>query len=118
MSDAQIPGKTSSGSASSREQFRATEAIHEALRVAPTLRVVEIESWAQFPLRVLTPVQSVVGVLPIACFEVSNEGATIAFGNVQWAHGDEPGEIEILQLDGLTSGTQYLIRLLVIGAGS
>ncbi len=117
MTDAVVPGKPSSGAASSREIYRAQEAMLETLRVLPALSVLDVESWGHFPLTVPTKAKSVLGIVPIACFEVNNEGSTIAFGNVQWAHGDEPGEITIIGLGGLTAGTQYTIRLLVIGQG-
>lgn len=112
-----VPGKVSSGSASARENFRAQEATHEALRVQPQLAVVDIESWGNFPLTVATQMPHILGAVPLAAFEYGNEGATVGYGSLEWAHGTEPGDLELRSVEGLTAGTHYTIRLLVVGAG-
>lgn len=88
----------------------------ERNRLALTGELVDVDSWAYWPLTFTHNVRAKkLGVVVVGCFETADVARSTPCGNVQWVYGEQWNELVIVGIDGLSPGTQYTVRLLVIG---
>lgn len=98
------------------DQERSRLAQDERNRIAPHVELVDVDSWGNFPLTFTHNAPgSRLGVTVAGCFKALDAAASVAHSGFTWAYGDASNEIKITGLSGLTAGTQYTLRLLVVG---
>lgn len=99
------------------DQEFSREAQKERNRIALASELVDVDTWGNFPLVFTHNVRAArLGVTVVGCFETQNPSASVAHAGFQWAYGDAQNELRIIDIDGLTAGTQYTLRLRVDGS--